>query len=483
VKIPKQINVKTALIFVAIGILITSLVFYGFAATPSSTFYISSGVYPGAPSYTVWREGSNYFAKDENGQLRYSGTNFTEIGESCIDNLPTYGGKILLKTGVYEGWIVIDRDGVILEGEGVYSDIPVGIPDHSPTALYGSVIKVTTANKHGIHITGQRFGVQIRNLGIWFTQSSTGCGITTDTTQTYTLTHCTIENVKFLNCDKDSYAIRLANFLHLNIKAIMSFGGPLLEIYANMPDFHQGNSIFDNLFGFIKYDLSPVVEHTGPYPIFIHRNDSATTTMSGLLDMRRIQINNPTGCADSDYWTVYCANLGYSSLSDFDFEGSNCQNHTMRMGSCEHLTFINLYMWEMDPSDAYLSVASNNKYITFIDSYLEKLLDSNHTDTYINCQIIEPIDSNTQASFINLVNNTGVATLTGSTVTVAARFIGPNDYVVLTIIEADSVASGDFIKVDTINNAPTNTFVVNCGDESAPASAIIFYWEIKHATP
>jgi len=102
---------------------------------------------------------------------------------------------------------------------------------------------------------------------------------------------------------------------------------------------------------------------------------------------------------------------------------------------------------------------------------------------YINCEIVNDIDSNTQAAFINLLNNSGVATLSGATKTVTARFIGPNDYVVLTIIEADSVATGDFIKVDTINNAPTNTFVVNTGDEEAPASNVIFYWEIKHATP
>jgi len=101
VKIPKQINVKTALIFVAIGILITSLVFYGFAATPSSTFYISGGVYPGAPSYTVWREGSNYFAKDSNGLIAYSGTNASQIIQNIIDANTYTSIDILFKFGEY----------------------------------------------------------------------------------------------------------------------------------------------------------------------------------------------------------------------------------------------------------------------------------------------------------------------------------------------------------------------------------------------
>jgi len=119
-KIPKQINVKTALIFVGISILLTSLFFYAFASTPSSTFYISSGVYPGAPSYTIWREGANYFAKDANGQLKYSGTNASQIIQSVIDDLPTTGGLIYFKRGEYllDAPLNITKNAVYLEGEG-----------------------------------------------------------------------------------------------------------------------------------------------------------------------------------------------------------------------------------------------------------------------------------------------------------------------------------------------------------------------------
>jgi len=114
-KIPKRINVKTALIFVVIGILITSGLFYVFAATPSSPIYIGSGPYPGAPSYTVWREGSNYFVKDANGQFN-DGTNASQI----IDNLisaTTY--EILIKGGTYliDSTIVVDYP-IIIRGEG-----------------------------------------------------------------------------------------------------------------------------------------------------------------------------------------------------------------------------------------------------------------------------------------------------------------------------------------------------------------------------
>jgi hypothetical protein len=299
-------------------------------------------------------------------------------------------------------------------------------------------------------------------------------------TQTYTLTHAIIENIKILNCDKDSYAIQMSNFLHCNVRAIMAWGGPLLNIYANKPNFHQGNSIFDSLYGYIKYDLSPVALTTGPYPVFIHKNDSASGTLTNLCDFRRLQINNPTGCTDTDYWTFVCWDLRYSTLSDLNFEGSNLQSHTMKVGSCSHLTFINYYGWEQDPGNAYVDVASNNEYITFVNPYIEDLLDSNHTDVYINPRIVGTINSDTRAAFIGLDGNSGTATLPSGqyVVIVSARFIGVNDYVLLTIIDSDAWA--DALKVEEINRAPTNTFVVLWAGEEAASVSITFYWRICH---
>lgn len=96
-KIEKNVkkSLKIALTFLAIGLLLGTIIV--FAATPSSTIYISPGIYPGAPSYTVWKEGSNYFAKDSNGQLEFSGTNASQIIQNAIDN----GYYIFIKKGNY----------------------------------------------------------------------------------------------------------------------------------------------------------------------------------------------------------------------------------------------------------------------------------------------------------------------------------------------------------------------------------------------
>lgn len=96
-QIPKSVSLRVVIGIVLSSILITgSVLYYVWAATaPTSTFWITNGgIYPGAPAYTVWREGTNYFAKDANGRLSYSGTNASGILQDCIDSASV--GAILL---------------------------------------------------------------------------------------------------------------------------------------------------------------------------------------------------------------------------------------------------------------------------------------------------------------------------------------------------------------------------------------------------
>jgi len=86
-------SLKTALIFLSIGLLLGTLIV--FAATPSSPLYISSGIYPGAPSYTVWGEGGNYFAKDAHGQIDYSGTNAATVINNAVVAAGMWGGSVV----------------------------------------------------------------------------------------------------------------------------------------------------------------------------------------------------------------------------------------------------------------------------------------------------------------------------------------------------------------------------------------------------
>jgi len=91
-------KVRIALAGVIIGVLLGAYI--GYALTPTTTFTISPGVYPGAPDYTIWKEGSNYFAKNSNGELEFSGTNATQVIINVFSSASD-GDTVYIKKGSY----------------------------------------------------------------------------------------------------------------------------------------------------------------------------------------------------------------------------------------------------------------------------------------------------------------------------------------------------------------------------------------------
>lgn len=77
--------------------LITGIVVY--AATPSTAVTISAGHYPNATSYTIFKDGSTYYAKNSYGAIIYSGTNATTVFQAIFDLNPD---TVLIKEGTYD---------------------------------------------------------------------------------------------------------------------------------------------------------------------------------------------------------------------------------------------------------------------------------------------------------------------------------------------------------------------------------------------
>jgi len=102
VKFEKKRTLKIAVTFLTIGILIGTMITYASNPSPS---YLSGGIYAGAPSYTVFNEGSTYYAKNAYGAIDYSGINATTIIQNALDGLTsgrTWKEKVLL-----QGYFVI----------------------------------------------------------------------------------------------------------------------------------------------------------------------------------------------------------------------------------------------------------------------------------------------------------------------------------------------------------------------------------------
>lgn len=118
------------------AILLTTIIATLLVATPiiyvwaqaSNTFTIEGGVYPGAPSYTIFKVGSAYYAKDQNGVIAYSGTDAATIVNSCVQPNSTvafFDGEY-----IFSDTILIDEDYFVLTAIGrvtLYSSTAVNL--------------------------------------------------------------------------------------------------------------------------------------------------------------------------------------------------------------------------------------------------------------------------------------------------------------------------------------------------------------------
>jgi len=156
-------NIKTKRIIgisLIINIIVISLSAVFVLSQSSTTFTISEGVYPSSFTYTVYKEGTTYYAKNDYGRITNSGTNFSLI----MNNIITDNTSVLIKANKYYCDAPIDASGhgVRIEGEGKFStmiyatnDLGETIYDKPSGIFYVSFATGTTLSK----------GVKIANLG------------------------------------------------------------------------------------------------------------------------------------------------------------------------------------------------------------------------------------------------------------------------------------------------------------------------------
>jgi len=160
-----KIIVTTFLIALTLGIYI------GHSQTPTSTFYISPGPYPGIPSYIIWREGNNYFAKTRYGELKFSGTDATTV----LNNALAIGEHVYLGRGTFtiSGKVSLILNGTILQGSGAATILDIqansGIEVGSTAStLYEDIVirdmKIRTSYDNAVpmvlFINARRCGIQ-----------------------------------------------------------------------------------------------------------------------------------------------------------------------------------------------------------------------------------------------------------------------------------------------------------------------------------
>jgi len=194
----KKLNLTVLLVTILVLVPTIQIVY----ASPLSTFYLSGGIYPQA-TYTVWKEGSYYYAKNAYGfQPSWSkSTNASFVIQKAINATNVYGGTVKIASGQFILTKTIElQPAVFLVGSGkevknkgtvlvLNTDIDgIRVMRDLVDSFQGTKISdltiwanSTTYTHSGIVIEQSgAWGLWLDNLNIWrsITKSHTGVGIT-----------------------------------------------------------------------------------------------------------------------------------------------------------------------------------------------------------------------------------------------------------------------------------------------------------------
>jgi hypothetical protein len=152
------------------------------AASPTITFTLTAGLYPGSPGFTVFYDGTNYFAKNSSGVIAYSDSLLSDVMNLTIDNLKTNGGSIFLSRGSYtiDNYINLSSK-ITIKGEGIGQTILTAsttmgfyglgtaiAPLHTITIKDLTLIGANISGKNGIDFAYVYSNVRLENLEIKF---------------------------------------------------------------------------------------------------------------------------------------------------------------------------------------------------------------------------------------------------------------------------------------------------------------------------
>jgi len=251
----KKLNLTVLLVTILVLVPTIQIVY----ASPLSTLYLSGGVYPQG-HYTIWHEGSTYYAKNRFGYLEFSGTNASKVVNDCIDAFRSDEGAYGYEAGIihfvngyyiFDSPIIVNKPNVIIEGEGRATELrPSGVtppesiilvytPTTAVTNTHATVIRnlifynpnwATKNSTIAIHYHNNitaTYGISFPSVDTcWFTRIDP---ISTDTTGFADWEHTLLEGLRVTNCIFDHPP-------HFGLKIYNAIDGWIENIYASFED-------------------------------------------------------------------------------------------------------------------------------------------------------------------------------------------------------------------------------------------------------
>lgn len=359
----RKIDLRTVLVLLICSILLTSFATYIVFSNPdlSYTTIIQEGSMNLGISFSIFRDGSTYYARNgESGAVTSSG-NATYLISLCIENAEN--GTVNLQTDYYDldSPIVISHS-VKLVGAGHTNDVPTNMPDYYPTKLYGTVLRSSSAINM-IEIQGAVFNVEIRDIGIEFTGESTGHGIKAynpdaPTEKSYGLTYGVFENIAVLNNDGTHYAFYFENFQHLVCNLLRSWGGAFLYLKGNDNLIQYGNSVFSECYTYAYKTTSLSIMEVTTSGVW-------TGNWTNLMQFNRLQLN----CFGSAPRCLYLHNVRLTTFVALEIETTLAELIKIDEHSLD-IVFINPFFWSTH-ENSIIWADSDCTAISFIEGWFD----------------------------------------------------------------------------------------------------------------
>jgi hypothetical protein len=381
-----DLKISRVIVICVIVSLLTGVIVH--AVSPTQPFTINRGIYPSGPSYTIWEEDGNYFAKNTYGVIAYSGTDAAVVIQAALDN----GGQIYLSGGNYilEDTIWL-TDNCKITGEGIESTVLVQNADLGGLvrggSAYLSIDGVENVSLSDFSIYGYQGGSDTNN-GIAFEEST---------------------NIKICNVDvchvqsnafrfSDSTNVYLSNLRAENVELYQgySFDGIFDSVLTNLVAVNCGgyaldlsyarnvavnNCVFNGEATSIKVDLGAATEYSSGVTLnnIIVRNTG--TVYNGLIIQDTYNSTFSNLYFENGFRAIRCERVGLSTFTNIVI--SNMTGNAVYLAqNIDRLVFSNIVS-EATISTAF-SIGTTTKVTVMGSTFKDGLIVDAGTDTHIH---------------------------------------------------------------------------------------------------
>jgi len=275
------------------------------SAPNSSIFTITSGIYPSAPTYTIWEEDSVYYAKSAYGKIDFSGDDPAQIAQDCIDTIGVaIKGDIDFTSGIFnfKKTVTVTKYKTI-SGSGISTLIAT----HSNIGAFnitGDEVTIRDMKIANYYENNTKSGIHIHKVpNVWLTNlfisdfyiGIKGVGAITGTWGLFVR-----DSIIHLN---EEYGIYFEGYSGSKIKGNHFSGGVGVETVSGIK--MTGDANYNEIIGNHFDDMNQGVDLDGAYSITIVGNDFENIRFEDIKINNAVDVTISGNALNGAGWGTY----------------------------------------------------------------------------------------------------------------------------------------------------------------------------------